>query len=197
MGSLQEQLSMLTVFALPMAGGAALAYGLYQLWHDLRKPEQKRIQQRLHERTAAVAKSRQSPAANILRKQLGQENKLMDRLLAKLAPVEKIQKVFEQAGITWAATRFLVNAASVALLAILVLNSKLTTWVRVSMGVPGSQKAKCAVSGPKPMSCRSIPPAAAIDCSCKLQASVGLSVCQWGNFLNPRRIKTPADFRGS
>ena len=121
MGSLQEQLSMLTVFALPMAGGAALAYGLYQLWHDLRKPEQKRIQQRLHERTAAVAKSRQSPAANILRKQLGQENKLMDRLLAKLAPVEKIQKVFEQAGITWAATRFLVNAASVALLAILVL----------------------------------------------------------------------------
>ena len=112
---------MLTVFALPMLGGAALAYGLYQLWHDLRRPDQKRIQQRLRERGVSAQRPGQSVARTILRKQLGRENKLMDRLLAKLAPVAKIQKVFEQAGITWAATRFLVNAASVALLVILVL----------------------------------------------------------------------------
>ncbi len=43
---------MLTLFALPMAGGAMLAYGLYQLWYDLRKPEQKRLQQRLREQTS-------------------------------------------------------------------------------------------------------------------------------------------------
>ena len=119
--SLQEQISMLTFFALPVAAGAVLAYGLYQLWYDLRKPEQKRIQQRLRERPSAPGKSAQAGTASILRKHLGQENKLLDRLLAKYAPVQKIQKTLDQAGIGWTASRFLVNTASVGLLVSLVL----------------------------------------------------------------------------
>jgi hypothetical protein len=99
---MQEQINMLTFFALPLAAGAVLAYGLYQLWHDLRKPEQKRIQQRLRERTAAPIRSTQDGAANILRKQLGQHNKWIDRLLDKFTPAQKMQRTFEQAGVTWA-----------------------------------------------------------------------------------------------
>ena len=112
---------MLTFFLLPLLGGAVLAYGLYQLWHDLRKPEQKRIKQRLHERTFAPTKTSQTSASSILRKQLGKESKLLDRIMAKYAPVEKVQKTFDRAGVDWAASRFLVNTASVGLLITLVL----------------------------------------------------------------------------
>ena len=120
MASLQEQINMLTFFALPIAGGAVLAYGLYQLWYDLRKPEQKRIQQRLRERSAGPAKSAQDSAASILRKKLGQETKWMDRILAKYAPVQKVQRTIDQAGISWGASRFLLNTASLGLLVALV-----------------------------------------------------------------------------
>ena len=112
---------MLTFFALPLAGGAVLAYGLYQLWYDLRKPEQKHIQQRLRERTFVPTKAAQAGAGSLLRKQLGPQNKLLDRFLGRFAPVEKIQKTFDQAGISWSASHFLVNTASVGLLVTLVL----------------------------------------------------------------------------
>ena len=121
MGSLQEQINLLTFFALPLAGGAVLAYGLYQLWYDLRKPEQKHIQQRLRERTFVPTTAAHAGAGNILRKQLGQQNKLLDRFLGRFAPIEKIQKTFDQAGISWSASHFLVNTASVGLLVALVL----------------------------------------------------------------------------
>ena len=120
MGSLQEQINMLTFFALPIIAGAVLAYGLFQLWNDLRKPEHKRIQQRLRERTSLPTKSAGTLASNILRRQLGRESKLIDRLLARHAPVKKMQKLIDQAGLGWAASRFLVNIASVGLLVTLL-----------------------------------------------------------------------------
>ncbi|NIA07217.1 MAG: hypothetical protein GWP14_06215 [Actinobacteria bacterium] len=136
MASLQEQINMLTFFALPLAAGAMLAYGLYQLWYDLRKPEQKRIQQRLRERSFAPAKSAQAGAANILRKQLGQENKWMDRLLAKYAPVQKMQKTLDQAGVNWTASRFLLNTASVGLLAaILAIVAEVSFIIALGLGL--------------------------------------------------------------
>ena len=112
---------MLTFFALPLAGGAVLAYGLYQLWYDLRKPEQKHIQQRLRERAFVPTKAAHASAGSLLRKQLGQESKWLDRFLTKYAPIKKIQNTFDQAGVSWTASRFLVNTASVGLLVALVL----------------------------------------------------------------------------
>ena len=120
MGSLQEQLGMLTVFALPMAGGAMLAYGLYQLWCDLRKPEQKRLQQRLREQTLIQLPTDKGGQASILRKSLSQK-KWADILLAKYGLVQKIQKSFSQAGVEWSASRFLINTCSIGLLTVLVL----------------------------------------------------------------------------
>ena len=135
MGSLQEQLSMLTVFALPMAGGAMLAYGLYQLWHDLRKPEQKRLQQRLREQTLIQLPTDKGGQASILRKSLSQK-KWADVLLAKYGLVQKIQKSFSQAGVEWSASRFLINTCSIGLLAILVLTAMdVSTTVAVGLGV--------------------------------------------------------------
>ena len=135
MGSLQEQLSMLTVFALPMAGGAMLAYGLYQLWHDLRKPEQKRLQQRLREQTLIQLPTDKGGQASILRKSLSQK-KWADVFLAKYGLVQKIQKSFSQAGVEWSASRFLINTCSIGLLAILVLTAMdVSTVVAVAIGL--------------------------------------------------------------
>ena len=121
MNGLEEQINMLTFFALPIAGGAVLAYGLYQMWCDLRRPEQKRLMQRLREQTAKPSPVEKISAAGILRKNLGQGDKLLDKILAKYTPVQNIQKTFNQAGIVWSASRFLLNAGSLALLITMVL----------------------------------------------------------------------------
>lgn len=134
MGSLQEQINLLTFFALPIFAGATLAYGVYQLWKDLSKPEHKRIQQRLRERSVAPTKSAGAAAAGILRKQLGQDSKLVDRILAKYTPVQKMQKLLDQAGLGWSASRFLVNTASVALL-VTLLSLAAGTSAIVSLGL--------------------------------------------------------------
>ncbi len=123
MGSLQEQINILTLFALPMAGGAMLAYGLYQLWCDLRKPEQKRLQQRLREQTFIQRPTEKAGQASILRKSLGQRKKWADLLLSKYGAVQKIQKTFSQAGVEWSASRFLINTCSIGMLVALVLTA--------------------------------------------------------------------------
>ena len=136
MGSLQEQINMLTFFALPLAGGAVLAYGLYQMWYDLRKPEQKRLQQRLKEQTSLRLPKQHTSAASILRKHLGQRDKWFDLLLGRFAPVQRIQKTFSQAGIEWSASRFLVNAAGIGLLiALLMIFAEVSPALAVGLGV--------------------------------------------------------------
>ncbi len=136
MGSLQDQISMLTVFALPMAGGAILAYGLYQLWYDLRKPEQKRLQQRLREQTFVQLPKEKSSHASILRKSLGQQKKWADVLLSKYGLVQKIQKSFSQAGVEWSASRFLINTCSMGMLVVLLsMAASVSAIVAVGLGV--------------------------------------------------------------
>jgi len=132
---------MLTLFALPMAGGAMLAYGLYQLWYDLRKPEQKRLQQRLREQTSVQLPKDKSSHPSILRKSLGQRKKWADLLLSKYGLVQKIQQTFSQAGVEWSASRFLVNTCSVGMLLAVVLTvSDVSAIVAVGLGllVPGA-----------------------------------------------------------
>jgi tight adherence protein B len=135
-GSLQEQISTLTIFALPMAGGAMLAYGLYQLWHDLRKPEQKRLQQRLREQTSVPLPKNKSGHPSILRKIPGQQKKRADVLLSRYGLVNNIQRTFSQAGVDWSASRFLVNTCSVGMLvAVLLAISNTSVIIAVGLGI--------------------------------------------------------------
>ena len=127
---------MLTLFALPMAGGAMLAYGLYQLWYDLRKPEQKRLQQRLREQTSVQLPKDKSSHPSILRKSLGERKKWADLLLSKYGLVQKIQQTFSQAGVEWSASRFLVNTCSVGMLvALLSIAANVSPMVAIGLGV--------------------------------------------------------------
>jgi len=127
---------MLTLFALPMAGGAMLAYGLYQLWYDLRKPEQKRLQQRLREQTSVQLPKDKSSHPSILRKSLGQRKKWADLLLSKYGLVQKIQQSFSQAGVEWSASRFLVNTCSLGMLVAVVLTAaNVSPMIAVVVGV--------------------------------------------------------------
>lgn len=121
MGSIQEQINLLSFFALPLIGGATLAYGLYQIWHDLHNPEQKRLQQRLQEQSFVQPSENKNKLFNILRKRPGESQKLTDVLLSKIGLVKKVQETFTQAGLDWSASRFLVNVGCVGLLIILLL----------------------------------------------------------------------------
>ena len=121
MGSMQEHVSTLTIFLLPMAGGAMLAYGLYQLWNDLRKPEQKRLQKRLREQTSVRLPQSKSGQPSILRKSLGQQKQWADILLSKYGLVKTIQHSFSRAGFEWSASKFLVNTCCVGVLVTVLL----------------------------------------------------------------------------
>ena len=141
MDGLGEQMNTLTFALLPILGGAVLAYGLYQLWNDLRRPEQKRLMQRLREQSGTTpSKSEKLSAASILRKNLGQSDKLLDKLLVKFTPVQKVQRTLEQAGIAWSASRFLLNIGSVSVLVTLVLivmNTSPIVAVGLGVMIPG------------------------------------------------------------
>ena len=113
-----------------------LAYGLYQLWHDLRKPEQKRLQRRLREQTFVQLPTDKAGQVSILRKSLGQRKKWADLLLSKYGLVQKIQKTFSQAGVEWSASRFLINTCSVgALVTLLSMAANVSPMVAVVLGV--------------------------------------------------------------
>ena len=105
MGSMQEQMNMLALFAMPLLGGAVLAYGLYQLWNDLRKPEHKRLQKRLKEQTFVQTPTDKTSGISVLRTGPNQRKKLADALLSKYGLVKKIQNTFSQAGVDWSASR--------------------------------------------------------------------------------------------
>lgn len=113
-----------------------LAYGLYQLWHDLRKPEQKRLQQRLREQTSVQLPKDKVGHPSILRKSLGEQKKWADLLLSKYGLVQKIQHTFSQAGVEWSASRFLVNTCSVGLLiAVGLMVSDVSAIIAVAIGI--------------------------------------------------------------
>jgi tight adherence protein B len=106
------------------------------LWYDLRKPEQKRLQQRLREQTSVQLPKDKSSHPSILRKSLGQQKKWADVLLSKYGLVQKIQKTFSQAGVEWSASRFLVNTCSLGMLVVLLsIAANVSAIVAVGLGV--------------------------------------------------------------
>jgi tight adherence protein B len=101
-------------YVLPIFGSVTLAYAVFNLIADLRKKEARKVAGRLRE-TGGLGESDSERAAkaSILRRQ-EQQSGLLSSSLSKLSFIGGLQRMLDQANISWSATTLLVNLLGVA-----------------------------------------------------------------------------------
>lgn len=106
---------------LPLTGSLLLAFGVWQVFVDLRGGNARKMMERLSDRSNPARKKAEA-IASLLRRQ-NEAQTAIDLLLSKLSFVPKLQRVLDQANIDWRASRMLIwlVAASLASLGIMLL----------------------------------------------------------------------------
>lgn len=105
---------------MPMAGATLLAYGIFQVWTDLRSGQKRKMIDRLSETrsTERDLKVRES----LLRKMAGDvQGNFLEAMVAKFHLVRKLQATLDQADLPWSASKVLVNLAGAALVVSVVM----------------------------------------------------------------------------
>ena len=117
--SMGETMKGMMFVLLPLAGSCLLAFGLWQVFADLKTASAKRLMERLTDR-ASPSKKKEQAIESLLRKNNDQQAAI-DRLLSKISLVPKLQRVLDQANIPWRASRMLIYLAGAAMAALVVL----------------------------------------------------------------------------
>lgn len=110
LGQVTGFLNQAWLIALPLVGSVMLAYAIVNLVSDLRKAESKKVSKRLRGDFGALSSSASEQAAkqSILRKR-AQESGTFGAAIAKLGFVPSLQKMLDEADISWSATTVLLN----------------------------------------------------------------------------------------
>ncbi len=99
----------LLLYVVPLVGAVALTYAIFNLIHDLRRPEARRVEQRLRENSGLGESATERLAKeSILRRQREQSGGLSG-IISRLSFISSLQTMLEQAALNWNATTFLVN----------------------------------------------------------------------------------------
>ncbi|MEP0845044.1 MAG: type II secretion system F family protein [Phycisphaerae bacterium] len=123
---------------LPVLGSMLLVYGVFQVVFDLRTSKQKKVVDRLSE--GRTGKERQIKES-LLRKHINEQHKgALESVVASLQVVAKLQRVLDQADVSWSASRLLVNLTGISVLtflAMLFLQMNVITSLACSAAVIG------------------------------------------------------------
>ncbi len=120
--SMSETFKGMLFVMLPLGGSCLLAFGIWQVFADLKSASAKKMMERLTDRTGPSKKKEQA-LESLLRKR-AEEQAAIDMLLGKISLVPKLQRVLDQANIDWLASRmlmYLAAAAAATLVALLAL----------------------------------------------------------------------------
>jgi tight adherence protein B len=102
------------LYGIPLLGSVMLAYAIFSLVHDLRKPESKRVALRLRDDANGQASVNERIAKeSIMRRQRAEEGGF-SAILSKFAFMPALQTALEQANLPWTATAFFVNLLGLA-----------------------------------------------------------------------------------
>ena len=126
--------SMLFV-VLPLAGSCLLAFGVWQVFADLRTASAKKLMERLTDRPGG--KKKDLAVESLLRKQNDQQTGI-DMLLGRISLVPKLQKTLDQANIDWRASRMLIYLAGASvgtLMLMLLLQANVMYTALIAVGV--------------------------------------------------------------
>ncbi len=94
---------------LPLAGSLLLAFGIFQVFMDLRSGNARKLLERLTDQSNPNKKKAQ--AIESLLRRSNEEQAPIDILLSKLSLVPKLQRVLDQANLEWRASRMLIYLA--------------------------------------------------------------------------------------
>lgn len=108
----------IVLILLPIAGSMLLVWGVFQVFLDLRTAKQKKVVDRLVEMRGG-GKDRQIKES-LLRRRAEEGRSGLERAVAGLQVVGRLQHVLDQADVPWAASRLLVNLVGLSLLVFLV-----------------------------------------------------------------------------
>lgn len=97
------------MYGIPLIGSVTLAYAIFNLIMDLRKPEARRVAQRLRETASGLPEGAndQSARESLLRRQ--KENSAIGATLSKMGVIAKLQTMLDQADLQWNAPTVLLN----------------------------------------------------------------------------------------
>lgn len=125
-----EQISMI---ALPLVGGVALTYAIFNLIADLRKVETKKVAQRLREDALTESANEKAAKASILRRQ-EKKGGMLSQYFARFGFVSNLQHNLERANLHWTATTVIVNLVGIASLSYMAgFMMQWPAWVTLSL----------------------------------------------------------------
>ncbi len=126
----------LGVYGLPLVGSVMLTYAIFSLVRDLRKTDEKKITDRLRESEGGVDQSTEDAVkASILRQQK-QESGSLGAAMSRLSLIAGLQKMLDQASISWAAGTTLINLVGLGAASFIGgYFLKLDMWVCITIGL--------------------------------------------------------------
>lgn len=122
---------------LPILGSMLLVYGIFQVVMDLRSAKQRKVVDRLSE--GRGSKDRQIKES-LLRKRADDHKTGVESVVASLQVVSKLQRVLDQADVSWSASRLLVNLTGLSLFTFVImmfLQMSIVTALACSASVVG------------------------------------------------------------
>ena len=110
-------MGVLTVLLLPIIGSVLLAWGLFQVFMDMRNAKQRRVVDRLTESPTSASRRDKEVKESLLRRRSGDlQSGMLDGIVSRLRIVNKFQRVLDQADVNWSASRTLVNLTAITML---------------------------------------------------------------------------------
>ncbi len=106
----------ITMMLLPLLGAVLLAWGLFQVYMDLRTAKQRRVVDRLSEESSSAGRRDKEVKESLLRKRAGDAHGgFLDSIMNRMQVVKKLQAVLDQADVDWSASRMLINLSAITL----------------------------------------------------------------------------------
>ncbi len=123
------------IYILPLVGSVMLSYAIFSLVRDLRKPESRKVSDRLRDDggNSGDKSIEKAAKASILRQQREMESSIA-ATLAKLSIIAALQRMLDQANIQWSAARTLIHLVGAAALGAGVCHFlKVDLWITISV----------------------------------------------------------------
>ncbi|MFQ5429925.1 MAG: type II secretion system F family protein [Phycisphaerae bacterium] len=134
-----DMLEQLGMYVLPIVGSVMLTYAIFSLIRDLRKVESTKVVDRLRERNGVTGDSAAERAARVsILRQRNENLSSLAAALSRLSVISALQRMLDQANLTWSATAALVNLVGIGSISFITCYLlKLDMWICVTIGVSG------------------------------------------------------------
>lgn len=125
------------IIILPLIGSVMLTYSIFSLVRDLRKPESRKVTDRLRDDSGSHSDNSAEKAAkaSIMRQKRELESSFA-ATLAKLSIISAMQRMLDQASIPWSAARTLIHLVGAAAVGAGICHFlKVDLWITITVAV--------------------------------------------------------------